>query len=141
MKTKLVSLTVIAAATMVVAVCYAGQKGAPWNAPESAVEVSNPIGASTEGTKKGRKIFTQHCVPCHGEKGTGDGPAGKYLGTPLPDFTSVEMNNQSDGELFWKISAGKAPMPTFKQILSDEQRWLVVSYLRAFCAEEYSSNK
>ena len=77
----------------------------------------------------------------YSEKGRGDGPAGKYLGTTLPDFTSAEMNKQSDGELFWKISTGKAPMPTFEEILSDEQRWFVVSYLRTFCVEEYSSNK
>jgi len=129
------------AVTLVVAVCYAGQEAAPWKAPEAVVEVENPIGASVESIEKGQKIFTQHCVPCHGEKGRGDGPAGKYLGTPLPDFTSAAMNNLSDGELFWKISTGKSPMPTFKEILSDEERWLVVSYLRALCPEEYSSNK
>ncbi|MCZ6765924.1 MAG: cytochrome c, partial [bacterium] len=59
----------------------------------------------------------------------------------LPDFTSAEMNKQSDGELFWKITTGKPPMPTFGQILSDEQRWLVVRYLRTFCTEEASSNE
>ena len=141
LKRKLASLTVMAAITLVVAVCYAGQKAAPWKATESAAEVKNPIRASAEGIERGQKIFTQQCVPCHGERGKGDGPAGKYLGTTLPDFTSAEMNKQTDGELFWKISTGKAPMPTFEQILSDEQRWLVVHYLRTFCADEHSSNK
>lgn len=139
-KRRIASVTVMAVVTLVVAASYAGEK-APWKAPESAVGIENPIGASAESVEKGQEIFSRQCVPCHGEQGRGDGPAGKYLGTALPDFTSAEMNKQSDGELFWKISNGKAPMPTFKEILSDEERWLVTNYVRTFGAKEYSSNK
>jgi hypothetical protein len=37
---------------------------------------------------------------------------------------------QSNGSLFWKITNGRANMPAFKQILSEEQRWQLVSYIR-----------
>ena len=41
----------------------------------------------------------------------------------------------TDGEIFWKISEGRAPMPGFKKQLSEEDRWQLVHYLRAFAAK------
>jgi len=38
----------------------------------------------------------------------------------------------TDGELFWKISEGRRPMPEFKKRLTEEQRWQLVNYVRTF---------
>ena len=40
------------------------------------------------------------------------------------------MSAETDGSLFWKISEGRGPMPPWKQVLTDKQRWQVVDYLR-----------
>jgi glucose/arabinose dehydrogenase len=37
---------------------------------------------------------------------------------------------QSDGALFWKVTNGRVNMPPFKEILSEQQRWHVISYIR-----------
>ena len=42
------------------------------------------------------------------------------------------MNEATDGELFYKISEGKKPMPVFKNKLSEEQRWELVFLIRSF---------
>jgi glucose/arabinose dehydrogenase len=34
------------------------------------------------------------------------------------------------GELFWKLTHGRDDMPAFEKILTEEQRWQVVSYIR-----------
>ncbi len=101
-----------------------------WKAPETAKSIKNPFKGDPKVIEAGKKLFAQQCATCHGNSGKGDGPAGKYLGKKLPDFTSETFQQQTDGEIFWKISNGNAPMPTFKEILTEEQRWQVVNFIR-----------
>jgi mono/diheme cytochrome c family protein len=42
------------------------------------------------------------------------------------------MGAVTDGELFYKLTEGRKPMPSFKKRLSDEQRWRMVLLIRAF---------
>ncbi len=103
-----------------------------WQAPAAVAADANPYPSSPATLAQGREVFTLQCTPCHGASGKGDGPAGAFLGKPMPDFTKPEFQQQTDGELFWKISNGNAPMPTFSEILETEQRWVVVDFLRTF---------
>ena len=50
----------------------------------------------------------------------------------VADLTSDYVQNQTDGELFWKISEGRKPMPLAKITLTDDQRWDVINYVRTF---------
>lgn len=100
-----------------------------WKAPKSADEVENPFKNDAEATKKGKKLFRQMCVTCHGVKGKGDGIAGTSLKPKPADFTSEEIQAETDGAIFWKITEGRAPMAAY-QMLSDEQRWQLVNYIR-----------
>lgn len=46
-------------------------------------------------------------------------------------FGNLErMNQLSDGELSWKISKRRDPMPVFETETSARERWDVVSYVR-----------
>lgn len=130
------ALSVIAAMSLGVFQARSAQDENNWLVPPEATAVENPYPPTPAFLEKGKQLFTQQCTPCHGESGKGDGPAGKFLGKPLPDFTKPEFHKQTDGTLFWKLSKGNAPMPTFEEILSEEQRWMVVDYLRTFLVEE-----
>lgn len=103
-----------------------------WQAPASVAADTNPYSANEASRAKGAELFAQQCVVCHGASGKGDGPAGAFLGKPMPDFTKPEFQQQTDGEMYWKVSSGNAPMPTFGEILETEQLWVVVDYLRTF---------
>ena len=107
-----------------------------WIAPSTAKSITNPLTATPDVISAGRAIFVQQCAVCHGNSGKGDGPTAQYLGKKLPDFTSTEFSQQTDGEIFWKISNGNAPMPTFKDVLTEQQRWEVVNYLRTFASHK-----
>ncbi len=107
-----------------------------WVAPVSAQKIQNPLPASNSVIKTGKKIFAQQCAVCHGASGRGDGPTAQYLGKKLPDFSSPEFTHQTDGEIFWKMSNGNAPMPTFKEILTEEQRWQLVNFIRTFASDK-----
>jgi len=101
-----------------------------WQAPVTAKNTQNPMLNNQKAVEAGATIFKQQCATCHGSAGKGDGPASQFLGKPVPNLTSGQVQSQTDGELFWKISNGNAPMPTFKASLTDEQRWQVITFLR-----------
>lgn len=104
-----------------------------WKAPESAKKLKNPTKADKESLSIGKSLYEKHCRSCHGKTGLGDGPKAAELDTPSGDFSIGEFQSQSDGELYWKTTEGKDDMPTFsKKISSDEDRWLIVNYLRTF---------
>lgn len=103
----------------------------PWMAPLTAASVKNPLEFNKDTIAMGKKVFETQCFVCHGSGGKGDGLAASGLGKPLPDFTSVAMWNQTDGELFWKLTNGNAPMPTFGPILPETERWATINFLRS----------
>ncbi|MGA9592058.1 MAG: cytochrome c, partial [Candidatus Acidiferrales bacterium] len=53
------------------------------------------------------------------------------------DFTNAEtMAKLTDGDLFWRMSVGRRPMPAFKGRLSEQERWELVDYIRTFAAAQ-----
>lgn len=101
-----------------------------WKAPDSANDIKNPFAGDEAATLKGKKLFNQMCAICHGTKGKGDGMAGASLYPKPSDFLDTNIKNESDGAIFWKITNGKPPMAAYKDVLSEEQRWYLVNYLR-----------
>ena len=92
-------------------------------APPDAAAKENPLAGNAEAAAGGKKLFLRSCAECHGENGAGIEDAAN-LQTP-------EVQKQSDGALFWKITNGnvKKGMPPFAR-LPETQRWQVVSFLR-----------
>ncbi len=101
-----------------------------WVAPKAADDLKNPIVGNTDALKEGKTLYVSYCTPCHGEKGKGDGVAAASLSTKPADHSSDYVQKQSDGALFWMITEGRNPMPTYKQAFSDQQRWELVDYIR-----------
>ncbi|HKN35002.1 MAG TPA: c-type cytochrome [Terriglobales bacterium] len=92
-------------------------------APPEAATKENPLAGNAQAAAGGKKLFLRSCGECHGEDGTGIEDAAN-LQTP-------EVQKQSDGALFWKITNGnvKKGMPPFAR-LPETQRWQIVSFLR-----------
>jgi mono/diheme cytochrome c family protein len=90
---------------------------------------SNPLGA--ESAADGQEIFQTYCTTCHGPEGHGDGPAGQSLDPKPKDLADLQAK-VGDDYLFWRISDGKAgtAMVAWKGILTEEQIWQVVSFIR-----------
>ena len=103
----------------------------PWVAPDDARKVKNPVPATQENLSAGEMTFRDNCVLCHGEKGVGDGPGAKTIKVKPANFTDAKlMSAETDGSLFWKMSEGRGPMPSWKEELSDKERWQLVNYIR-----------
>lgn len=107
-----------------------GQQTGEWKAPASADKLKNPLFANSAATQKGKKLYKQMCAICHGNSGKGAGMAGMSLNPRPSDFTSAKLQNQSDGAIYWKMTEGRTPMASYKDILKEEQRWQLVNYIR-----------
>ena len=101
-----------------------------WVVPDKYVKMKNPVPADQDAAI-GKSLYDKHCKSCHGKEGYGDGPKAAELKGDLGDFSSAEFQKQTDGELFYKTSFGRDDMPEFtKKLADDEDRWLVVNYMR-----------
>ena len=112
---------------------------------EEARSVVNPLPATEDTIEKGKKLFhgKAFCVTCHGKdgKGFGDDIEPGTLKGPLPrNFTDKEWQAaRTDGELLWILkngSKGTAMAPFIPLILTEEEAWQVLRYVRSFAAEE-----
>lgn len=101
-----------------------------WQAPANSKELLNPYSGNKIAGQKGEKLYSKLCWTCHGRIGQGDGPAAKNLKPKPKNFSLSEVQNQSDGELFWKLSNGKGMMVPYKHSLSEEKRWQLINYIR-----------
>lgn len=100
-----------------------------WNAPKEFADVENPVSVNKQSLEKGKAVYIKNCVKCHGKEGKGDGVSAGSIQKKLPDL-SREMDLDSDGNLFYKIANGKFEMPPFQLILSNDEIWHVINYVR-----------
>lgn len=101
-----------------------------WVAPDADKAKKTPLPADKKYLEQGEKLAKLNCAPCHGQLGKGDGAAAIAL-TPKPaDWTSARVQQESDGELFWKISTGRGAMPAWRHIPENE-RWALIQYIRS----------
>jgi len=102
---------------------------------------TNPFEATSENIEKGKALFhgKAFCVTCHGKDGKGLGgdiEPGIVKG-PLPrNFTDKDWQAaRTDGELFWILkngSKGTAMAPFIPLVLTEEEAWQVLRYVRSF---------
>ena len=96
-------------------------------------DTKNPIAYSARSETDGKEAFTHYCVACHGMDGQNTGvPFADRMSPPVPSLASPGVQSYADGQLKWVINNGIAPsgMPASKGILSDDEQWSIVIFLR-----------
>lgn len=93
----------------------------------------NPTPDTADTVKEGAEHFQHHCQICHGLDGQNTGvPFAQKMEPPVADLASKDVQEYSDGQLKWIIENGIGPsgMPGWKGILTDEEMWNMVRYIR-----------
>ena len=108
---------------------------------EAARTVTNPLPEGEETIAKGKVLYEgkAFCKVCHGPDGKGLGAdiAPGSLKGPLPrNFTDKKWQAvRTDGELFWILkngSKGTAMASFIPLVLTEEEAWQVLRYVRSF---------
>jgi mono/diheme cytochrome c family protein len=106
-----------------------------WTTVARERKLKNPVPTTPAALADGKQLYQLHCQRCHGAKGDGKGEKAPSLSVAPGDFTDVSnMRRVADGELYWQITAGRLPMPAFKDKISETGRWELVDYIRTFAS-------
>jgi hypothetical protein len=98
---------------------------------DEASSWSDPVLASADALQRAASLTRVNCAACHGPDGHGDGPVAGYFSPVRPvDFRSDRVRNRSDGQLFWIVANGLGNMPAFRSLLSEQELWMVVLFVR-----------
>jgi len=96
----------------------------------------NPLPVTAENLLRGRQVFEERCIGCHGSQGNGNGPAAFYL-NPSPAAFDVaddqaHGSDTSPGAYYWRILRGVpgTGMENFGTRLSVDDIWKVVLFLK-----------
>lgn len=107
-----------------------------------APTLGNPVPITRNSLDRGRDLYMTYCVPCHGERGLGNGYIvgdGKF--SRPPSLCSRKLRTQSaDGDIYHIISRGQNLMPGYKNQLTPMERWAVINYVRALQRAEYPTD-
>jgi len=93
----------------------------------------NPLKADAGTIADGKEAFSHYCAACHGLDGQNTGvPFADRMSPPVPLLAGKDVQAYTDGQLKWVIDYGIWPsgMPGSKGILSDDEIWSIVTYLR-----------
>ena len=101
-----------------------------WLSPAASGAKKNPIAPTPDSIAAGQKIYSKTCAMCHGKSGDADGPAVIELNIHPAKLSDPQLQTESDGALFWKMTTGKKPMPAYGKRLSETDRWNLVNYVR-----------
>ena len=100
--------------------------------------LENPYPSTPELIEKGKALFhgKGFCVSCHGKEGKGLGKIPGLRGMLPRDFTDTTWQAaRTDGELYWILqngSPGTDMAPCIPLVLSPEEAWQVLLYVRSF---------
>jgi len=120
-------------AMIFISIGFAAFQKTPWMVPPEEKARKNPLTASDANINAAKQIYLDHCANCHGDTGKGDGSDAMMYDPAPADLTdAARLSKITDGEIYYQITEGRKPMPSFKKRLTEEQRWQLVLLVRSF---------
>jgi mono/diheme cytochrome c family protein len=96
--------------------------------------IADPVAPTDENLRAGIALFATNCAVCHGSSKGNDAasPIARGLYQKPPQFASEGVEDDPEGESFWKIQHGirLTGMPSFRGTLSERQIWTIATFLK-----------
>lgn len=126
---KIKQLTLLALSFLTLGTAMAQEQKDEWIVPPEEKEKVSPFIFTDSTITIGKALYEKNCLSCHGEP-----TKGNYAQLdPIPvDPVTEEFQENTDGEIYYKIVQGKGLMPSFKDVLTPKERWQIVAYTRSF---------
>jgi hypothetical protein len=100
-----------------------------WEVPADKAGLLSPFKFTDETRQAGGALYATYCKQCHGDPGKGNVIA---LVPPPPDPVTAQMQSNTDGGIFYKVTEGRGPMLSFKNTLTAFNIWNIISFVRSF---------
>lgn len=97
---------------------------------QAQLELVNPLPRTLETLGRGRAVYGNICIVCHGPEGDGDGSIVPPFPAPAT-LHSDKVRDWPDGRIFHVITRGQNVMPAYASQILPEDRWAVIHYVRA----------
>jgi cytochrome c5 len=105
-----------------------GQQGADAY-PDDVTEFPFPI--TKETVERGRERYEIFCSVCHGLTGNGDGMIVRRGFRRAASFNDDRLRQAPVGHFFDAITNGWGAMPSYASQIPVQDRWAIISYVRA----------
>lgn len=92
----------------------------------------SPPPQTLDRVARGAALFDINCAHCHGKVGLGDGPVAPHLVLPPFNLRAAQTQQRSAEEIYEIVTDGRIVMPAFTGVLSAEERWAVVYFVKSF---------
>lgn len=107
----------------------------PAKAPSASTDADDD-----EPVRDGKYLYTRNCSGCHNDNGDGMGPTIVQMGQKARNFAEGHFAFGNTRESIFRTIAsgvpGRSPMPGFAGVLTEDERWLVVDYVRTLMPKE-----
>lgn len=106
--------------------------------PEVWQKMPNSYPATEPALLRGKNIYQEFCIGCHGPVGDGRGEAAPYLNPPPLNFTTLRRHLVEDkyigGIFYYQIMNGVTgtAMPYLKKALESEKIWDVSNFIAVY---------
>jgi cytochrome c oxidase cbb3-type subunit II len=97
---------------------------------------ANPLPVTDANLLRGKEVFLQRCVGCHGLDGDGKGPGARFMSPSPADFTDKDDaccgGDTGPGDFYYRILRGwpGTAMENFGDRLSVDDIWRVVMFVK-----------
>jgi mono/diheme cytochrome c family protein len=98
-----------------------------------------PLEVTPALMQRGQQRFNINCAVCHGPLAAGDGIVKQYGLATVVSLQDDRIRKMADGEIFNTITHGKNTMMAYGPRVTVQDRWAIISYLRALQRSQHAS--
>jgi cytochrome c oxidase cbb3-type subunit 2 len=108
---------------------------------------ANPLPITEANLNRGKEVFLDRCVGCHGIAGDGKGPGAKFLSPPPADFTDADDaccgGDTGPGDFYYRILHGwpGTAMENFGDRLSVDDIWRLSMFIKTIPNHTLAKNR
>jgi mono/diheme cytochrome c family protein len=98
----------------------------------------SPVATTAALLRRGQERFNIYCAVCHGRDGYGEGVVVRRGYSKAASYHDPKLLAAPDGHFFDVMTNGFGQMPSYAFLVTPEDRWAIVAYIRALQLSQHA---